>query len=129
MRKIFGLIWEWLRGWFRRRPAVFTAVNVEELPDRLDAATIYIAGEGEHRWFAAMLCPCGCGEILHMNLQEHTRPRWSVVCHSDETISLSPSVWRRVGCRSHFFFRQGQVVWCPNDDWRSVNGSDDGRRE
>jgi hypothetical protein len=26
--------------------------------------------------------------------------------------TLSPSVWRTTGCRSHFIFRRGRVVWC-----------------
>lgn len=111
MKKFFAGIWGWIRGWFRPRRR-FTAVHVEDLPDELDANSIYIAGEGKYLWFAAMLCPCGCGEILYMNLQDHSRPRWSIVRHSDNTISLTPSVWRKVGCQSHFFFRQGQVVWC-----------------
>jgi len=112
MKKSFAGLWEWIRGRFQPKPIRFNVVHLEELPDTLDAAAIYIAGEGLHQWFAAMLCPCGCGEILYMNLQEHTRPRWSVVYHGDNTVSLSPSVWRKVGCQSHFFLREGQIVWC-----------------
>lgn len=114
MKRILTALWEWICGWFQRKPAQYKVIRVEELPDQLDPAAIYIAGEGGYQWFAAMLCPCACGEILYMNLQEHTRPRWSVVSHSDNTVSLSPSVWRKVGCQSHFFVRQGRIVWCPD---------------
>ncbi|WP_391540613.1 DUF6527 family protein [Lignipirellula cremea] len=41
-----------------------------------------------------------------------TRPQWSLIHHSDGAVSLSPSVWREVGCRSHFYFLLCQVVWC-----------------
>ncbi|MFX8036043.1 DUF6527 family protein [Acinetobacter baumannii] len=26
--------------------------------------------------------------------------------------TLSPSIWRSKGCRSHFFVREGLIVWC-----------------
>ena len=112
MRKCFATAWAWIRSWFQRKPIRFRTQRIEELPDQLEPATIYIAGESEYLWFVAMICTCGCGETLHMNLQTDTRPRWSVTCHEDGTVSLLPSVWRKVGCRSHFFFREGAVVWC-----------------
>ncbi|WP_236819161.1 DUF6527 family protein [Alicyclobacillus ferrooxydans] len=59
-----------------------------------------------------MLCPCGCGEVLHMSLHPDGRPRWELTRHPDGTVSLSPSVWRKVGCRSHFFLERGRVRWC-----------------
>lgn len=44
-----------------------------------------------------MLCPCGCGQTLHMSLLAEDRPRWEVTVHDDGTPSLHPSVWRRWG--------------------------------
>ncbi|MCF8567897.1 hypothetical protein LLE49_24550 [Alicyclobacillus tolerans] len=85
---------------------------MEELPERLDKHLIYILGEGEYTWSAEMLCPCGCGEVLHMSLHPDGRPRWELTRHPDGTVSLSPSVWRKVGCRSHFFLERGRVRWC-----------------
>jgi hypothetical protein len=85
--------------------------DVEELPDRIKSGTVYLVGEGGYLWYAAMLCPCGCGETLHMNLMPHSRPQWNVTKHPDATLSLHPSVWRLTGCRSHFFVRRGRIVW------------------
>jgi hypothetical protein len=59
-----------------------------------------------------MLCPCGCGETLHMSLLPDSHPKWKLLRHDDGTVSLHPSVWRTKGCRSHFFLRNGMIVWC-----------------
>jgi len=111
--RLFRWIWRNVRGWFGpRRERPLKTVTVEELPDRLDAKTVYVAGENGHVWFVAMLCPCGCGETLQVSLLADVRPRWSLTQHQDETISLRPSVWRQVGCRSHFFLVRGRIQWC-----------------
>jgi len=115
MRLPFTKIWTWIAGRFRRPKAPLRTIWVEELPDNLDANTIYVAGENEYVWFAAMLCPCGCGETLHMNLQAATRPCWQLLQHRQGTVTLHPSVWRKVGCRSHFFIRRGRIHWCENE--------------
>jgi hypothetical protein len=104
-------IWAWLCSWFIR-PPLYSSVCVEEVPDHLDPFTVYIAGEGEYVWFFAMLCPCGCDETVFLNAQKETRPRWKIESNEGEPISLSPSVWRKVGCQSHFFLRRGVIEWC-----------------
>lgn len=110
-------LWSRLVGWWRGPPSapirpVRTAARVEELPDALDPTRVYLVGERAHLWSVAMLCPCGCGADLHMNLVPGNYACWSVVEHEDETVSLSPSVNRTTGCRSHFFLRRGAVEWC-----------------
>lgn len=92
-------------------------VCVTELPDVLDRYSVYVTGEGEHLWFAALQCPCGCGDTLQVSLHPEGRPRWHLTRHWDGTASLMPSVWRGVGCRSHFFLHRGCVKWC--DDLHS----------
>src|ERR1043166_8373820 len=92
-------------------PRLLVPMRVEELPDRLNPEMVYIVGEGEHLWYVAMLCPCRCGETLHMNLMPHSRPRWEVIRNQDGTVTLHPSVWRLTGCGSHFFVRLSQIMW------------------
>lgn len=97
---------------FRAKHQRFKIERVTELPDVLNARKIYVAGEGGYLWFAAMMCPCGCGEVLYMNLNPQSRPLWRVEIHRDHTVSLFPSVNRTVGCHSHFYVRKGEVQWC-----------------
>jgi hypothetical protein len=107
-------LWHWITSWFRRAPKPLHTVHLEELPEQLGAGAVYVLGEGSHKWFVAMICPCGCGETVQVSLLTEARPRWRLVEHSDGTISLEPSVWRKVGCRSHFFLRRGMIQWCGN---------------
>jgi hypothetical protein len=54
----------------------------------------------------------GCGDIIQLNLVNGGRPRWRFELHlPTQTISLRPSIWRTVGCRSHFVLRRGHVHW------------------
>jgi hypothetical protein len=97
--------------WPSRKPKLFRSIRVEEFPDKLEQAKVYLAGEGDNLWAASMICPCGCGEVIELNLLKQARPRWSAQEHSDGTISLAPSVWRQKGCRSHFYVRHGRIDW------------------
>ncbi|MGE0288414.1 MAG: DUF6527 family protein [Bradyrhizobium sp.] len=59
-----------------------------------------------------MMCPCGCGEVIELNLLQQARPCWNAQEHQNGTVSVTPSVWRRKGCRSHFWLRRGRIDWC-----------------
>jgi Family of unknown function (DUF6527) len=98
--------------WPLRKPNLYRSVRAEDLPDRLSPLRVYLAGEGDNLWAAAMVCPCGCGEVIELNLLTQARPCWSVQEHGDGTVSLVPSVWRQKGCKSHFVLRHGRINWC-----------------
>lgn len=85
--------------------------RVAEPPDRLSPRIVYIVGQGGHLWSAEFLCPCGCGATVRLSLHKEGRPRWTVQTHRDGRVSLSPSIWRKVGCRSHFFITDGLIKY------------------
>lgn len=99
------------RDW--RDPPYLTSRVMANVPEVLGRRTLYIVEEDGYQEQAAMLCPCGCGNVLHMNLLTDERPCWRVTTHTDGTATLHPSVWRKTGCQSHFWFREGRVVWVP----------------
>ncbi len=105
-------IGQWLQRLWPWGPKPYRVERVEDFPDRLRDHRVYIAGENGHAWAAAMRCPCGCGDVIHMNLLPESRPRWTVEERPDGVVTLHPSVWRRKGCRSHFFVRGGEIVRC-----------------
>jgi hypothetical protein len=82
-----------------------------EEPDALLPRVVYLIGEQEV-WAAVFLCPCGCRKPVWLNLLKGHRPRWSVSVTAKGVPTVSPSINRRVGCRSHFFLRAGKIVWC-----------------
>ncbi len=102
----------WIVSWFKHAPKPLRTLHLGELPEVLDADAVYVVGEGEHRWFVALLCPCGCGATVQVSLLPDAEPRWRLVEHADKTISLQPSVCGRIGCQSHFFLRRGRIEWC-----------------
>ncbi|MEQ1809375.1 MAG: DUF6527 family protein [Terricaulis sp.] len=89
-----------------------TIVVQENLPHVLEERVLYVVEEDGYREQAAMICPCGCGSTLHMNLLRDERPCWTVTLHGNGTASLHPSVWRKKECGSHFWYRKGRVRWC-----------------
>lgn len=100
-----------IRDWFSFLKPPLESSWVEELPENLNPKTVYIVGEDNYYWYVAMKCPCNCGSILHMNLVETTSPKWRIIKHKDDTISLYPSIWRFKGCKSHSFLRNGKIHW------------------
>ena len=102
-------IWRWLSltlGQARR----YRTVRVSELPGSIKKHRLYLVGDDDAYWFAALLCPCGCGSSIQLPLVGR-RPRWKVNMHKNGYCSLTPSVWRTTGCKSHFFLVQGKVRW------------------
>ncbi len=113
MTAILDLILRFWRYILERLQAPYRTCTVQErLPSKIEKRMLYVVEEDGYEEQAAMLCPCGCGNILHMNLLPDERPYWTVTRHIGGIASLYPSVWRQVGCRSHFWFRRGRVSWC-----------------
>jgi hypothetical protein len=56
-------------------------------------------------------CPCGCDEVLVINLDPRAGPSWR---HRLDTagLTLMPSVWRTSGCESHFIVWRSRIWWC-----------------
>lgn len=103
----------WIAGRVRR--PYRTIIVQDVLPPALSRGTVYIVEEDGFREQAAMLCPCRCGEVLHLNLLPDERPCWRATVDLKGAPTLHPSVWRRKGCGSHFWLRRGRVQWCGED--------------
>ena len=100
----------WILGRREERPRGHTAVWAEDVPVALEPDLVYFIG-GDQPVFAVMVCPCGCGSRLHLNMLPEARPRWACEVAATGEVTLYPSVWQKAGCRSHFFLRGGHVVW------------------
>jgi hypothetical protein len=113
MRSVISYFVQLWRGLLRKlTPAYRTIDVVEKLPPELEKRVLYVVAEDGFEEQAAMLCPCGCGHVLHMNLLPDERPCWLLTRHQDGSASLRPSVWRTKDCRAHFWFKKGHVYWC-----------------
>jgi hypothetical protein len=98
-----------LRG--LRGDQVYRTRRSEELPASLKSRTLYVLGSPKP-WSVALLCPCGCQKTIQLSLLENDSPSWQLRLGPKGQPTLEPSIWRTNGCRSHFFMRNGKIVWC-----------------
>ena len=107
----FRKMWRRVLRFFGFLPEAWAAVYMDEPPDHLIEEAVYLVGENGFLWCAVLKCPCGCGTSVSLNLLPQVRPRW--ICEVDQRrrITLSPSIWRKEGCRSHFFLRDSKIQW------------------
>jgi hypothetical protein len=89
----------------------YRVVHLVEDPDELLPETLYAIGENGYLWHFVLACPCGCGARIALNALPDASPRWRLH-ESTSGPTLSPSVWRTTGCRSHFVLRRGNIIWC-----------------
>ncbi len=91
------------------RPRFRIVETEDDFPEVMERKTLYVLSEDGDTWAAAMICPCGCQAILHLNLFADQHPCWQLSLEGGG--SLAPSVWRRDHCGAHFWFRRGRVYW------------------
>lgn len=87
----------------------YNIMNVVELPDKIADRTFYVIGN--EVWAAAFTCPCGCGATIELSLLKQDRPSWRVRIDWRRMPTVYPSIWRTLGCKSHFFLRHGNIYW------------------
>jgi hypothetical protein len=103
--------------WIRFLDAVGPArrlqiVDGDSLPPRLPLRDLVLARDEGEDWCVGMQCPCGCGDTIELLVIAEARPRWDVRVGKNKKPTLHPSVWRKQGCGSHFWIKDGKVKWC-----------------
>ncbi|WP_180103916.1 DUF6527 family protein [Acinetobacter sp. YH12134] len=84
----------------------------DSLPQKMPIRSIVIVAEDDEIWCAGLKCPCGCGYTIELPIIREAKPRWDVNINSDNLISLYPSVFLKKGCKSHFWIKNGKIIWC-----------------
>lgn len=79
---------------------------VLSFPSPMEAGTLYVSMEYAS---CGHLCACGCGREVVTPLRP--KDAWTLT-FDGEAITLSPSIGsRNLPCRSHYYIRNGKVVW------------------
>ncbi len=118
MFAIFKKIANWFTGLFKepkpRLDPKWTARFIEgdELPEIIQGHELVVARDAGTLWSAGLTCPCGCGKRLELMLLKEVQPRWDLTVDRDGLPSLQPSVCLKDGCKSHFWLKNGKVLWC-----------------
>jgi len=103
-RKIAVKLVEWLQPEYK-------FVYVEEMTENVKSKTIYIVGDTMQPWLLAFRCPCGCQNVIQLNLLKDATPCWKFRITKKKKITIFPSVWRTTGCKSHFCIRKSKIDW------------------
>jgi hypothetical protein len=90
-------------------------VSLNDIPEIIEPNKVYVVGEKRYKWVAVLVCPCGCKEIIQLNLLKLGNDSWRTIKHFDSSITIRPSIWRTVGCRSHFTIVRGWLNWYQED--------------
>lgn len=101
--------------WWRGLPPPLRTTRTDEIPENPDPRVVYLVGESANAWLVVMTCQCGCRDPIYLSLVPDDCPTWEIERHRDGTVSLSPSVHRTRGCRSHFWVRRGQIELSPGN--------------
>lgn len=76
--------------------------QVEEVPEQIQPGIVYHCTKD---FRIDLICHCGCGARIILNTLEDARPRWSIINQT----TITPSINRLVGCKSHFNITNGIV--------------------
>jgi hypothetical protein len=88
---------------------VVRAHDQTEALEALKRNTLVIVMPNERPKSLKFLCPCGCGEIVSVNLMPEGGKAWRIIFEPKLGLSLWPSVWLTAGCRSHFILRHNKA--------------------
>jgi len=83
-----------------------------ETKDKIKPGIIYLYNKENAEW-AWFRCPCGCGTIIVLRIEnpKQSFPSW-ILTVNNNLVTFSPSIQQLNGCKSHFFIREGKVIWC-----------------
>ena len=102
-----------LRTWDRvGPPRRLHVIAGDSLPPILPRRDLVLARDDGEDWCVGFRCPCGCGHTIELMVIPEAKPRWDVVVDGTGIPTLTPSVWLKRGCWSHFWIRRGRVEWC-----------------
>lgn len=91
--------------------AKFKIQFADDTPDEIVEGIIFIVQDGNLPESLAFQCPCGCKAKIILNLLPDASPKWSYIIDKKGLIDIYPSIWRKIGCKSHFFVRKSDVNW------------------
>lgn len=96
----------WLRG-----DLTVEVQKGDTLPTNFKKVNLIHMIDGGESWSAGLICPCGCGDLIELMLLPYVKPRWDLTVDHLNRPTLSPSVWRSTGCKSHFWVKAGKIHW------------------
>lgn len=99
----------------KESPVVFSTIDIVEKPpkneDISEGKFFFVMSSNKPKW-SLFKCPCGCGDVITLSLQQVHRPHWCLTKSQADRPTLYPSIWRDKGCFSHFWLKDGSIFLC-----------------
>jgi hypothetical protein len=111
MKYIHKLVRWFKRKFFLNFSHKFKFDFVEDIPKQIPESKVLVVADGNQPDTLVFKCPCGCFSDIHLNLLIDAKPCWKYKITDSGKITITPSIWRKIGCRSHFFITEGKVIW------------------
>jgi len=96
--------------WKLKRKPRYSYISTVDLPENINENVIYIVGENHCKWLAMLICPCGCGDVIQLNLLPECDDQWTIKIKR-KLITITPSINRRLSCKAHFLIIKGHLEW------------------
>lgn len=122
-------MWARLRAWWHqfltlsgqratpRQPQLGPRYRIIQFEVRTDAQAaahtprvVAVFRSGSKPKWAYLTCPCGCDQLIALNLMASQHPSWRVSVRTETDFSIFPSV-DSTTCGAHFWLRAGRVTW------------------
>lgn len=88
----------------------YKVTAVTEFPAYIEKNKVYIVGEKKCKWVAVFKCPCNCDSLVQLNLLKNGDYQWRIRIDKGK-VSISPSIYRKFACQSHFSIVNGNLEW------------------
>lgn len=98
----------WTNNIFRYKIEI---INDNPNPDDLIEDIVYVVVYEKYAKWAYLKCPCGCNEAIMLSLNTKDFPSWKIKQDKIGRASISPSVHKLDGCKSHFLIKKGKLIW------------------
>ena len=72
---------------------------------------IYVVGDKNFVKWAYLKCPCGCDDVIMLSLNLKNYPSWSIRQDKLGRATITPSIKKLDGCKSHFLIKKGDLIW------------------
>jgi len=107
-------LWQWIKSTIEDR-WLSRGIDIAKgdfLPTKMPKRNLLLLRDGKENWSVGFICPCGCNRTVELHLLPEAHPHWKLTINQKGLPTLSPSVWLKDGCRSHFWIRDGKIIWC-----------------
>ncbi|RPG36008.1 MAG: hypothetical protein CBB72_004955 [Muricauda sp. TMED12] len=99
-------------------------IEMEKTPDNdtIGKDDFIFVRYNENPYWVMFQCPCDCGTVISLPLQDSHNPRWTLKTSEFGRPTLYPSVWQNKGCFSHFWITDGKIEMCYNsgiEPWKA----------